>query len=880
MAKKKNKKTRKIERKKLLNASSAQLMEQGRLLTQAGNHRKAIEILKLASKKDAANAEIKTLLFRAYALREIQLRQKGMIKEADVIRTHILSIRPDVQALSEGDLILMMEASSFQAAVSTYADYIDGAGPLSEAEYVIASRLLTNPRWDLLDALPDTSPLKKNSNVFCDALKWMNEARWEEAMSVMRSVPRSSPIAPVKMLCRAMACFYAKDEGGLNRALSMIPESFPIVSGVRQALDSPQNFPVLWESRHVTENEIHALLNDLKAQRLKAAIKKIKQISQALVPLDPLAAVRQILHMLMSIGFSGILDEDALEDMAESLLPSAEADGFMAKYYFLAAEDIFENTADYLSQLDSEFADPSDRRIASSLVLTDAVGQISKRRSEEDLYLLSDRTLKRLGITSEDTEAALIEMMLKAIEFDPENRSAYELLANLPRSSRESKKQAEKGLLGMYERFPDDPEPCLALSRLHYEKNAYRQAEGMLESAMKRAPHDERVREYRINGLLHAIERNLQREKLHIVKKDLEKAVELSGKKTKPLVAAKQVLYEMEQIGQLPLFGGDAQTRKKDIRPILETALTSMSLFDRLKTLALLTAEARQGYGPWDTAKTRQLDAVFRPYAQQMKDLSSPQIRRLLVPVKDWIPSRIEPKAMISVFLKRQPKILYLLLDEDILPVLEAMLASDHTKECAKEIQRRLKTAEKPFDHLLSFYSLVIGHISHETDGTAEGFETIINQAEDRYREMFRAASRRLSVFAEGRLKAALEHFDFKLLDSGCTCPICTGRAEAGGFFDPDGFDKNGDGFLSDLFDGIGDFPLGNEDPLKMAVRDIEQLVDDMGLRGAPQKIILKRRRELYNNFQMRMVLEMFADLMPESLKPALSREARMLVWT
>jgi Flp pilus assembly protein TadD len=880
MAKKKNKKTRKIEQKKLMNASSAQLMERGRLLIQAGNHRKAIEILKLASKKDAVNAEIKTLLFRAYASREIQLRQKGMIKEADVFRTHMLSIRPDLQAFSEDDLILMMKVSPFQDAVSAYADYLNGAGPLSEAEYIIASRLLTHPRWDLLDALPDTSPLKKNAKVFCDALKLMNETRWEEALAVMGSVPRTSTIAPVKMLCRAMTCFYAKDPDGLNRALSMIPESFPIVSVFRQTLHSPQNFPVLWESRPVTENEINALLNDLKARKRKAATNKIKQISQALIPNDPLAAVRQILHMLIPMGLSGILDEDALQDMAESLLPSAEAGGFMAKYYFLAAEDIFEDTADYLSRLDSEFADPSDRRIASSLVLTDAVGQISKQRSEEDLYLLPDRTLKRLGITSEDTEAALIEMMLKAIELDPENRSAYELLANLPRSSRKSKEQAEKGLLEMSERFPDDPEPCLVLSRLHYEKNAYRQAERMLEAAMKRAPHDGRVREYRINGLVHAIERNLQRKNLNIVKRDLEKAVELSGKQTTPAVGAKQVLYEMEQIRQLPLFGGDVETRKRDIRPLIETVLKPMPLFDRLKTLALLAAEARPGYGQWDTANIRQLDAAFRPYARQIKELSSPQIRRLLVPGNDLTPGRSEPRTMVTIFLKRLPKILDLLLDEDILPVLEAMLASDHTKACEKEIQRRLKKAKNPFDHLLSFYALVIRHISGEMEGNAKAFQTIVDRVEDRYRELIRTASRRLSAFAEGRLEAALEHFDFKLLDSGCTCPICTGRAEAGGFFDPDGFDKNGDSFLSDLVDGIGDFPLGNEDPLKMAVRDIEQFVDDMGLRGAPEKIIRKRRRELYNNFQIRMVLEMFADLMPESLKPTLSREARMLVWT
>jgi len=879
MAKKKSKKTRKTERKKLLNAPSAQLMEKGRSLTAAGNYREAIDILKLALKKDETNTEIKTLLFRTYALRETQLRQKGMVKEADVIHAHTLSFRPDVQALSENDLILIMKASPLQEALPSYAEYISSAGPSSEAEHIIASRLLTDPRWDLLDALPDTSPLKRDLCVFRDALKWMNEARWKKALAAMRSVSRTSPIAPLKMLCRAMACFYGKDEDGMNRALSMIPESFPILSVFRRVERLPQNFPVLWEGRQVAEDEIHSLLSDLKTQRLKAAIGKIKQISQALFPPAPQAAVRQILQMIMPMGFSGILDEDVLQELAEALLSEADAAVFMAQYYFLAAEDIFEETADYLNMLDSEFADPSDLRIASSLVLTDAAGQISKRHMADDMYGLSVRTLKSLGIASKDAETALIEMTLKAIELDPENRSAYDLLANLPRSSRKSKQLAEQGLLRMYERFSDDPEPCLALSRLYYEKNAFRQAETMLEAAMKRAPYDERVREYRITGLLHAIERNLQRKKLHIVKQDLEKAVKLSGKNTKPPVAVKQVRFEMEQTGQLPLFGGEIQTEKKDIRSIIATVLSPMLLFDRLKTLALLAAEARPGYGPWDTAKIRQLDAVFRPYAARMKELPSSQIRRLLVPEEDRPPYRMKPKPMISIFLDRQPKILNLLLDEDVLPVLEAMLASGLTKACAKEIRRRQKTAKKPFDHLLAFYSLVIRHITDKTDRNAEPFETIVNQVEDRYRELFRAASRRLSVFAEGRLKAALEHFNFKLLNTGCTCPMCTGRAGEAEFFDPDGFDENGEAFFPNIFDGLGELPWGEGNPLKSAISDIEQLVDEMGLRGAPEKIIRKRRRELYNNFQIRMVLEMFADLMPDEMKPLLSREARMLVW-
>ncbi|RJQ59289.1 MAG: tetratricopeptide repeat protein [Desulfobacteraceae bacterium] len=870
MANKKSKKSRKTERKKLLNAPPAQLMEKGRSLIAAGNHREAIDLLKLAFKKDEANTEIKSLLFRAYASRTIQLRQKGMIKEADAIGTHLLSIRSDARVLSEDDLVLLMSASPLQAAVTIYGQHIGSTGPSLKAEYLIASRLLTDPRWDLLDVLSDASPLKRDSGVFPDALKWMNQGQWEKSLEVLRSVSRTSPIAPLKMLCRAMACFYAGDEGGMTRALSMIPASFPILSEFGGAGRLPQALPVLWEGRQVAEDEIHSLLSDLKAGSRRPATDKIRQISRGLYPPDYREAVREILQMIMPLGFSEILEESLLQDLSKTLLPIPDAAVMMAQYYFLAASHIPEWTAEYLKMLDHEFQDPSDLRIASSLVLTDAACRISKQRIENDFDHLPDRKLKRLGITSNDAEAALIEMTLKAIELDPQNRSAYELLANLPRNLRKSKQLAEQGLLQMLERFPDDPEPCLALSRLHYEKNAFRQAEAMLETAMKRAPYDERVREYRIGGLLHAIERNLQRKKLHIVKQDLEKAVQLTGKKTKPRVAAKQVRFEMEQCGQLPLFGGQLQSGKKETRAIIETVLYPMALFDRFKTLGFLAAEARQGNGSWDREKIRQLDSVFRAHAARMRELPSAQIRRLLVPEEDRMPYRMEPKPMISVFLDRQPKILNLLLDEDVFPVLEAMLASGLAKTCAKEIRTRQKTAKKQFDRLLAFYSLVVDCITGKKEADSEAFEKIVDPVEDRYKESFRTASRRLSAFAQGRLKAALEHFDFTRLNTGCTCPICSGRAEGAGFLEPDDFDEN---------DDPGEFPWGEGNPLESAIAQIEQLVDDTGLRGAPEKIIRKRRRELFNNFQMRMALETFAELMPGGIKTMLSREACLLVW-
>ena len=137
----------------------------------------------------------------------------------------------------------------------------------------------------------------------------------------------------------------------------------------------------------------------------------------------------------------------------------------------------------------------------------------------------------------------------------------------------------------MMERFPDDPFPCLELANLYYETRAFRKAENVLKQAMQRAPHDNRVIELHILSLLISVEKNLKPEKLHLAEKDLKKIESLENKKFLPFIISKQIIFEI------------FKDEEKDFNELLSNKIKSLSLYEQLKTLAILILDFTPRFG-------------------------------------------------------------------------------------------------------------------------------------------------------------------------------------------------------------------------------------------------------------------------------------------
>ena len=219
--------------------SLPQLINQGKQFLDAGRARDAVSSLKLAIKKGAPIDDINPLLFRAYLLRESQLRQKGMNVEADSIHCRAAAFMPAYDKLSDKDLLVFMKSASFENSINTYNKYIEANSRSSAIEQYLAGKFIIDCRWELLDNLDEKLPLKKDAAPVFRAAELMHSGEWESALDCLKPVSRLSPFAPARMFCLAMVSFYNEDDSGMQRALSMIPEEFPLYRVVKKLKKNP-----------------------------------------------------------------------------------------------------------------------------------------------------------------------------------------------------------------------------------------------------------------------------------------------------------------------------------------------------------------------------------------------------------------------------------------------------------------------------------------------------------------------------------------------------------------------------------------------------------------------------------------------------------------
>lgn len=891
--KKKHKKARK--KKSHLNikkVSLDQLINQSKQFLDAERARDAISSLKLAIKKGAPTDVINPMLFRAYLLRESQLRQKGMNVEADSIHCQAATFMPTYDKLSDMDLIAFMKGASIEDLISTYNRYIRENSRSSALEQYIAGQFLIHRQWDLLNNLDERVPLKKDADPVFRAAELMHSGDWESALTCLKPVSRISPFAPARMFCLAMVCFYNEDDSGMHRALSMIPEAFPLYRVVKKLKKNPADLTCLWEGPVNTEKRIAEVLGHLKKKRFKDAASQLRSIAELICPDDSDRAIAHLLELIWHFTHNHAINGHEYVRLISRLLPEDQSDLLTAKTEYFEFDHPLINTGQYLMHLDAEFPDQEHARIAHALILLHAVERIRQENFfVQRLRCNSERLRSVLGITSNNPAEFLIEMTLKAILLDPENRRSYELLANLPRYSRQTKNIVEKGFIQMLDYFPDDPFPCLELSTIYYEKNAFRKAENILKEAMKRAPHDNRVIDRHVISLLISADNSIKRKKLHLASRDIEKAAALSGKATLPLVVEKQILFQITEQGQLSLFDGKVVASAGNIRSIIDRSVAHLSPFEQIITIAMLILDATGRFSEWDKKIFRELDRAFQHYAKSIKDLSSAHIAGLLKPLSKKVWPLTRSKHIAGVILDRCKNILKYVDDVDIIPVLDILVDADLFKAALDEIKRRIKNAGGRIKVLLEFYQVAIRHLTEELFMDLKAFQKIKDETSESDMESLRGAARRLAKHSSGPLKSALERFDFTMvLPSFGPVDDMTSPYD---LFDDDFFMDDNEEYdeqddLEDFVEllevmkqnaGIFDQTV-IKSQLDTIIKTLEHFIDAMGLRGAPDfliKEIIKNMRK--ESPDMAKTFSSVASLLDTEKINTLSSEVRIFLF-
>ena len=898
----KKKKHKKARNKKshldIKKVSLPQLINQGKQFLDAGKARDALSSLKLAIKKGAPLDDIKPILFKAYLLREFQLRQKGMSVEADSIHCQAATFMPTYDKLSDNDLLAFMKGASIEDSISAYNGYIRKNSCSSVIEQYLAGQFIIHRQWDLLDNLDEMVLLKKDAAPVSRAAEFMHSGDWESALACLKPVSRTSPFASARMFCLAMVSFYNEDDSGMQRALSMIPKEFPLYGVVKKLKQDPADLPCLWEGPVNTEKRIAEALEHLKKKRFKHAASQFKSIAGSIYPDDYDRALFHILELVWPFTRNNTIYAYEYVRLIKRLLPENQSDLLSAKTEYFAFDQPLINTGRYLMLMDTEFPDLEHARIAHALILLHAVERIRK----ENFFVQSLRCdFGRLGpvlgiIASDNSDEFLIKMILKAIQLDPESRRGYELLATLPYYSRKTKNLMEEGLRQMLDYFPDDPFPCLELSTLYYGKNAFRKAENILQEAMKRAPHDSRVIDRHVISLLISADNSIKRKKLHLASRDIEKAAALSGKATLPLIVEKQILFQLTEHGQLSLFDGKVVSDAGNVRSIIDKAVAHLSHFEQISTIAMLILDATGRFPEWNKKIFTELDKAFRHYAKSIKDLSSVHIVSLLNPLSKKVRPLTGSKHIAGVILERSKNILQYIDDVDIIPVLDILVDADLFKPALNEIKRRIKKAGGRIKILLEFYQVVIQHLTENRFEDLKDFQKIKDKTSESDQESLRAASRRLAKHASGLLKSALENFEFTMylpsLRPADDMPSPFDLFDDNFFMDDDDdeYDEYDDGpnNLDDLFEFLEELKHSPgvfdkvfvKSQLDTIIKELESFIDDSGLRGTPDfvinelmKIMRKKEPHMVKGFST------LAGLLDTEGINALSKEAWILLF-
>lgn len=190
-----------------------------------GKARDAVEAAKQLY-KEARTVETEALLVDAYAARIRALIATGMSREARELaslvvdrypgtRERIMPLVRESAARVEGDLgpLLALRASSADAATRREAE-------------ITLRRVIVDPRA-LADhpALPEDDPLRQAARVVSELFSAVTSGPLPGgALERLDVISRHSPLAPWKLLVRAIDAYYRRDDAAVLANLSAIPE--------------------------------------------------------------------------------------------------------------------------------------------------------------------------------------------------------------------------------------------------------------------------------------------------------------------------------------------------------------------------------------------------------------------------------------------------------------------------------------------------------------------------------------------------------------------------------------------------------------------------------------------------------------------------------
>ena len=856
---------RRRKRSQSQNASSEDLLAQVRQLLAKGDGRGALDRLRRVRHEDGGPQDLSLLLFCACTQRARQLARSGLDREAVAMRARAARHRETVstRTLGEEDLVQYVRYLDGADALAAYADRLNARSPVLGAERTLADRLVIERGWEGLDVLDPDHPLRRDSGPVMRSLEAMDAGDWERAADLLQGVPRRSPFAPWRVFCKAMVCFGTGDDQGLRRSLDLLSADFALARTVAEwrrvctgdGGGSMQVQRVLGTGGTAGEALGRELGQALRRNERPRDLERLMiRLADALYPEEPLQARMDLLQIAGLATLRCELPMQTVQGLARRLLPAARVPALMARIGLLlqqASPDLWDPApaAACLDHLRADFPRAADRALARGRVLEVLARTGHRAVQPEYLPPRMTRTLSQLlGATIDDPGMLFVELMVASLRADPDNREGYRFLLDLLRGRSQDKPRLRSILEEMAVRFPEDPDPWLELTTLHYSSNAYRRAEHSLAEARRRAPHDERILDLQAAGFLRSADQSRKSGRFALAAQDLQRAEALGRPKLGVIPRVKRILLDV-------VSGG------RDAAEVAAPHLEHLPPAARIRTLALLLHDFGEN-SHVKNVRPEMASAVQGLLARSMRfieALGPDEVVDLLAPLPADLHILYRRLHIAPVLAEWWAALIRRLEGDELAEVFDVLMDCNGRTLVRAEINRRLRGATQTRrDPLLLLYLAVIRYQEgHDYD--SRRFVEALDAAVPSDRERLRAAAARLAGHAQGILREALQKFDFGLLD--LPPPLfADGIPPAlsellGGLFDvpesesepePDPEDEPSlDEFLDALRDGMADASSGAprqeslfDDEAASELDTLEALIDRHGLRGMPSFLL------------------------------------------
>jgi tetratricopeptide (TPR) repeat protein len=501
-----------------------------------GKTRDAVEAAKQLLKQ-APDPDAEALVVRAYQARMQALQASGMHKETQALGALVSERFPAYKAqivplLRQAEI----SAGNFQALLTE----LSTADTQHRRELeTILTRGLTDPAI-IADspALPSNHPLKRMACVVRDLFTAVTSGPLpENALVPLNEIPRHSPVAPWKLLIRALDAFYrCADAAALANLAGIPPDSAPgrLVPIIRRLIGEQgpledRSFAVktLLDKVGGNRGQIQSYLSQL-AQTL-AAYDERKALStvQALVSLFqsvPTALWRTFLATILRHWHRHGLQPHGLL----RALPGSKKDPDILRLIALTLERAGWDTAlewwdGYLTTATASGVLPkSGPEIARVLLHMAALFPANPEEVLDVLGVEDEKALRTLIRTGELPSCfdrrALLE---RARTADPDPQVFRALVEHYTQWGDAKRTEAEAE--AWRHAHPQDLDPLLYLIRVAERRNAYRKALDLLAVAEALNHVHPDVRQSRFRLLLASAERRLKEGKFALALEDLER---------------------------------------------------------------------------------------------------------------------------------------------------------------------------------------------------------------------------------------------------------------------------------------------------------------------------------------------------------------------